>query len=280
MTTRRTGLLLAGSLAAGVAGAIALGQRSFDRLVQRDIDTLLARRAPARAGVVTDEMLHGLPAPVQRHLRFAGVVGKPFAQTVRATQRGVMRLAPEMPAIPLDARVVYTVNPPGFVWDGTLRFGPLPFARARDLYRTGVGKMLVKALALVQVADIEGPEMDRGGMMRYLNETTWFPTALLGDDIAFEAIDDTSARVTFSDHGRSISGTLHIDADGRLVRFAAEQYRASGDGFELTPWQTVTTRYGEMGGYQVPLAGKAVWTLPEGEFTYIELEVTALDDSE
>jgi hypothetical protein len=37
--------------------------------------------------------------------------------------------------------------------------------------------------------------MDQGSMMRYLSEMIWFPTALLGDKISFEPINDETARV-------------------------------------------------------------------------------------
>ena len=73
MTTalQRLAGLAAVALSAGVAvgmGAVLLGRRSFRRLVRSDIQTLFASASTARrAGVVTEEMLAGLPAPVRLH---------------------------------------------------------------------------------------------------------------------------------------------------------------------------------------------------------------------
>ena len=54
----------------------------------------------------------------------------------------------------------------------------------------------------------------------------WFPAAFLTDSISFQAVDDSSARVTLTDHGRAATGTLFIDQQGRLTDFVARRFRA------------------------------------------------------
>ena len=117
---------------AGPAGAELAGRRAFTRLVQRDAQALRTRASPGRAGVVTEEMLSDLPEPVRRYLRYTGVVGRPFPGTVRLHQKGTMRVGPGQRWLPLDAEEHYSVRPPGFVWAGTVRVGPLVVGRARD----------------------------------------------------------------------------------------------------------------------------------------------------
>ena len=134
-----------------------------------------------------------------------------------------MRLQPGQPWMPLDAEEHYSVQPPGFVWAGTVRLGPLPVARARDMYAGGKGRMLVKVASLWPVVDASGEQMDRAAMMRYLSEMIWFPAAFLADNISFEAVDDSSARVTLTDHGRTATGTLVFDQEGRLTNFVARR---------------------------------------------------------
>jgi hypothetical protein len=60
-------------------------------------------------------MLDGLPAPVQRYLVYAGVIGKPMVHTAHLTQTGKMALGPGQPWIPLKAQQCYSVRLPGFV---------------------------------------------------------------------------------------------------------------------------------------------------------------------
>jgi hypothetical protein len=272
-------LLLASvtSLVALGLAALVIGYARFSRLIRRDVEALLAqaRRGPER--IVTEDMLKDLPEPVRRYLTYTGIVGKPLAQTVYIKQQGQMHPGAELPWIPLDFETYYSVEPPGFVWDGTMHVGPLPLARARDLYRNGTGNMLVKAASLVTVVDGKGEEMDLGSMMRFLSEMVWFPSAFLSDNISFEPVDNSSARVTFTHRGRSVSGTLYIDEEGRLTNFVAKQYRTVGGGYELTPWSTPITGYGEFAGLKLPVKGRAVWHLKDGDLEYINSAIIELE---
>jgi deazaflavin-dependent oxidoreductase (nitroreductase family) len=179
--------------------------------------------------------------------------------------------------MPFDAEEFYTVDPPGFVWEGTLRSGPLPVARARDRYQQGKGNMLIKLGALYTIADAVGEEIDQGAMMRYFSEMVWFPTSLLGETASFAPIDDHAVRATFTDHGRSLSATLRFADDGRLTEFVAERYRMVGDRYELRTWSNPITDYGEWEGLQLPVQAKAIWKLPEGDLEYFDVAITALE---
>lgn len=266
---------LAGLAALAVIGAELAGHRAFTRLVRQDVQALRARAAPGRAGVVTEEMLADLPGPVRRYLRYTGVVGKPFPGTIRLHQQGRMRLGPGQGWVSLDAEEHYSVQPPGFVWAGTARLGPLPVARARDMYAGGQGRLLAKVASLWPVVDASGEQMDQGEMMRYLSEMIWFPTAFLAGNISFEAVDDSSARVTLTDHGQTASGTLFFDGEGRVTDFVAQRYRTPGASSPDT-WSTPVTGYGEFEGLRLPARATAVYKLPDGDLEYIDVTVTEL----
>lgn len=257
--------------------AARVGHVRFNRLVKRDVETLLAQSRPERGTVVTEAMLTNLPAPVRRYLTYTGIVGKPLVRTVHLRQKGAMRMGAGQPSIPLDAEEWYTVQPPGFVWEGTLHAGPLPLAGVRDMYRDGTGNMLVKVGSLFTVVDGKGVEMDQGAMMRYLSEMIWFPAAFLGDNISFAAVNETSARVTITDHGRSATGTLVFDTEGRITEFVAEHYRMVNRAYRLGMWFTPITEYGERAGLNLPVRDKAVWRLPEGDLEYFDATITELD---
>ena len=57
---------------------------------------------------VTQEMLNGLPEPVQRYLDYTGVVGKPWVNTVHLKQTGRFRQGLERPWMPMVAEQSYT----------------------------------------------------------------------------------------------------------------------------------------------------------------------------
>jgi len=266
---------------AGLGLLVGLGtgvvrSQAFHRGVRRDVRSLLALVRPSQPTVITEAMVAGLPEPVARYLRYTGVIGRPIAQTVEVIQKGRMRPGPGQPWMALTARQVYSVDPPGFVWAGQILVGPLPVARARDLYLEGQGAMLVTVGSLLTVVDARGPEMDQGSMMRYLSEMMFFPTAFLGANIAFEPIDDQSARVTLTDHGHDVAGTMRFDAVGRLTTFEALRYQLVDGKNELTAWSTPVSSYGQFEGLRIPVRGTAVWKLADGDLTYIDVTVTEL----
>ena len=220
-------------------------------------------------------MLADLPEPVRRYLRYTGVVGRPFPGTIRLRQKGRMRPGPGQPWLPVDAEEHYSVQPPGFVWAGTARVGPLAVARARDMYAEGKGRMLVKVASLWPVVDASGEQMDQAAMMRYLSEMIWFPAAFLAANISFEPVDGSSARVALTDHGRTVTGTMFFDQQGRLTDFVARRYRTAGASDPET-WSTPVTGYGEFEGLRLPARGTAIYKLPGGDLEYIDVTITDL----
>jgi hypothetical protein len=268
---RRFGIAAGLALAAGL-GTELWGRTVFRRLVMNDVQTLLAGSSGREARFITEAMLDGLPEPVQRYLRYTGVIGKPFVRRVHLKQSGRMLLARGTPWIPLKAEQWYSVRPPGFVWYATLHIGRVPMVRARDMYRAGEGHMLIKAPLLVTVADAKGEEIDQGEMVRYLSEMIWFPSAFLEDNVSFEAIDAGSARVILTDSDRTATGTLFFDSEGRLTEFVARRYIGSN----LQTWSVLVTAYGEFEGLKLPVRGKAVWKLADSDHEYIDVTVTAL----
>ena len=262
-------------LAAGIS-AERLGDRTFSRLVQTDVQALLGHASTGDARTVTEELLTGLPAPVRRYLTWTGIIGKPLIHTVYLRQHGKIRPGKGQLWLPLDAEEYYAVQPPGFVWDALLHLGPLPVGRARDMYQRGRGSMLIKAASLVTVANASGEAMDQGSMLRYLNEMMWFPTALLGNNVSFEAVDDTSARVTLTDHGRTATATLRFDEEGRLIEFVAKRSAMASSGSRLATWSVPVIEYGEVEGLRLPVRVKAVWKLADGDLDYIDVRITQL----
>jgi hypothetical protein len=262
----------------GILCALLLGLWRFKGLVQRDVEALFTRAAStSEEALVTEDMLGDLPEPVQRYLRYTGIVGKPFVRTARLEQKGSMYLGAKQGWVPLEAQEHYTVQPPSFVWDATIHRGPLPIARGRDMYAGGKGNMLIKAGSLFTVVNDEGPEMDQGSMMRYLSEMIWFPTAFLEDNISFEEVDDNSARVTLTDRGKSVTGTMYFDEEGRFTDFVATRYRTVEGGYDLETWSTPTYEYGELAGLRLPVRGGAVWKLSDGDLKYGDITIMELE---
>lgn len=125
------------------------------------------------------------------------------------------------------------------------------------------------------LADEHGSELAAAGLMRYLNETMWFPAALLGPNVTIAPVDDGSFQVSLTDRGETAKAVLFVDAEGRLTNFRASRYSAATR--RLETWETPVGGYREIDGLNLPTTGFAVWKLASGDLDYIELEVTGID---
>jgi hypothetical protein len=275
----RWGVNVAALLAAAASSATVLvpsAYKSFGGDTDEAMASVLAGRTGSRV-LVTEEMVARLPEPVQRYMRFAGVIGTAIPETVRLTQTGRIRADAESGWMNFTATEVYSTSPPAFVWKVSLPSERMPLAIGRDLYLGGRGGIEIRFAALAPLAAAEGPEIDQGALMRFLNEMTWFPAAFLGPHVSWRGIDGDSAEVTLTDRGRSVSAVMTFAADGRPTGFTAERYRMVGGGYELDTWSTPFTSFGEFNGVTVPVAGTGVWELPGGDLDYIELTVTGVE---
>jgi hypothetical protein len=230
----------------------------------------------ANTAIVTEANLSGLPAPVQRYMRFSGVIGKPWIENVRLKYTGTFRMSPDKPWMSLAATQFYTTNPPGFLWKARFKILGVPFMFASDLYKNRHSHMLGRVAGLFTVVDGQGEEVDQGTMVRYLQEMTWFPTAYLGDNIQWAAVDDHAADVTFTDSGRSVTGRMYFDDSGRMLNFVAQRYGEFEGKFVMKTWSTPMTEYAQINGMTIPIAGLGVWQLPSVDFSYINVHVDEL----
>jgi hypothetical protein len=226
---------------------------------------------------VTPDLLTRLPPAGQRYMTATGVLGQPWTETARIRYEGQFRLGADKPWMPITATQVYTTNPPAFHWDARFKMYGLPLVRGSDTYKDGHGHMFGRAVGVVPVFDARGDELDQGCMLRYLNEMTWFPIALLGENITWRAVDDDSADVTFTDCGKSVTARLFFDAAGRLTNFVAQRYREHQGSYTLDTWTTPMTEYGVLGGLNLPIRGQAVWKLPGGDLPYADLRLTSIE---
>jgi hypothetical protein len=76
------------ALVALVAAGIGASYWSFSNSISDEVAALDAAARPPDPGIVTDEMIAGLPATAQRYLRYAGIVGTSLPRLVHLTQKG------------------------------------------------------------------------------------------------------------------------------------------------------------------------------------------------
>lgn len=250
------------------------GPRSFQAQYDRDAAAGLARMRDTR--IVGDADLAPLPAPVQRYLRLAGVVGQPRVQNYRVRFRGRIRSAPDSAWMPFEAEQQSFTDQPTRLFHMRARMFGLPvdvFHRLIDGHAT----MRVKVVGVFPMVDARGPEMDRAESVTLFNDMCLLaPGTLVSPAITWEPIDARSTRARFRHGEHTITATLAFGAEGRLENFwSDDRTRSSPDGKTFTPhrFSTPVRDYRAFGPLTLAGHGDAQWRLPEGEFIYGEFEL-------
>lgn len=259
----------------GALLAVVLAYIRFQQTVNREIKDLFKNARKEDKIMITADMLDGLPDPVRRYLLYSEIVGKTLVRTVHIKQVGKFRTGVEQPWMDMVADQYYTVDPPGFIWNATLKIGGLPILRVRDRYAGGQGNMQAKLAAIYPLFNESGDKLSQAAMVRYLSEMIWFPASFLGKNILWKAIDDHSAEVALTDLGKTVSAKMVFDDEGRLVYLIAKRYNQQTDSFE--DWETPIDEYGELAGLRLGVRGRAIWHLETGDLPYIDVTLTEVE---
>ena len=270
-------VMLAVAVGYGFAAHGPTGARAeYRRLVR----TALTDLPPSE--LVTDVDLAGLPGPVARYVRRSGALGQPRVVNFRAGIHGRIRAAADAPWMTFVGEQVnsYGRQPVRlFFIDATMSGLPV------DVLHSFVGpaaRMHVKLCSLVTMADVTGPEMNRGETVTLFNDLCLFaPAALVDAPIEWEPIDDHHVGAMFTNGAETIRAELCFDDDGDLIDFVSDdRYRSIDNGkrFVSQRWSTPVDRHRSFGSRRAFASGSGVWHAPEpeGDFAYLEIEIDAI----
>lgn len=212
-----------------------------------------------------------LPIPVAQYFEHVLQPGSPAADTVTFTQRGEFRMGEaEDSWRPFTATQVFSVHTPGFVWDARIAAAPLMPVHVRDSYIDGTGGMVASVLGLFTVMNAPSTSaLDAGALQRYLAEAVWFPQALRGPNVAWESLDERSARATVTDRGTVVSLVYEFADDHTIARiWTPARAREVQGTFVDTPWEVVCLDWELRNGTRIPTRCEVSWHLDSGLFTY------------
>jgi hypothetical protein len=264
--------------------AIVVGRAIRDWNTERETAKLRRTADTSRTEVVRMADLDEVPQPVRDY--FANVLrdGQQYVTTAQLEQEGELRPGDaDSEWKPFTATQYITTDPPGFLWDATVRFWPLIDLRIDDRYRDGSGRASVSLLGVLPLGgDEANPELDEGELLRYLAEAVWYPTALLpSEGVEWEAIDDDTAAATLEYGGVTATLTFHFNEEDEVTKVHAEQRpRRVDGGYEPTPWTGRWHEYETRNGMRVPTAGEVIWHLPDGDMDAWRGRVTAISYDE
>jgi hypothetical protein len=260
-----------------VLGAVVVGfllQGPLSLRAEYDGDVGRALERAALAAPITDADLARLPDPVRRYLRVTGVVGRPRVHNFRVRMHGRIRSGPDARWLPLTAEQYNFVDPVArlFYLNGSMFMIPvLGYHR----YVGPSATMRVEAAGLVRLVDVSGPEMNQGETVTVFNDMcVMAPATLVDRAIAWEPVDERTARATFTNAGQTIHAELSFNEAGELSNFwSNDRYQTSPDGATVkrVRWSTPLRAYRSFDGVRLASGGEGRWHEVDGEYVYIEL---------
>ncbi len=257
---------------AAFGAAFWVGTVRWNSATSQIVAKLEATDARQGAAAVSFGKFDKLPAPVARYFRMALRDGRPLVRSARIVHRGEFLTNPKHNGwSTFTSTQNFSVDPPGFVWDASIRFAPLTDVRVRDSYLSGKGAMEATTLAIVPVMNQrDRNELNEAALQRYLAESVWFPTALLpASGVVWTAIDGSRALATLADSGVKVSLEFTFNEKSEITRiYSPGRYREASGKYALAPWVVQVRAYEERGGMRIPMEGEVSWQLPEGPQPY------------
>lgn len=232
---------------------------------------------PPRPNLAPADLVE-LPDPIRRYVVRSGALGRPRPQNMRVVLDAAMYRAPG--TAPMTARSVqYTAFArPTRVFLMHARMFGLP-VRALHVYAHEQARFTVRVASLVTMVDLRGEQISAAETVTVLNDICLMaPAALVDPRLAWEHVDDATARVTFTNGPHRVTATLAVDDDDELVGFWSDDRPDASTGtFAPMRWSTPVTGYADADGRHLPHRGRAVYDRPDGPFTYGEVTIRSVD---
>ncbi len=266
-----------------VAVGLNWGSLRFENAWRQDVLDNLALSRPLTTEMLTENELTPLPAPVQRYLRYAGVVGKPKVKNMRIVFEGEMRDRGKDWFPFRSVQYNFFQEPTRLFFMKGKMFGITVPGYHR--YLEGKATMDIRLFGWFPVVYKAGDLMNQTETVTLFNDLCLMaPAALIDDRIVWETIDDSTAKATFTNRGITISAILYFNEQGQLINFVSND-RSVIDEMREYPFSTPVSDYQHINGFHLIAKGDAVWHYPEGKFTYgkfilkeIEYNVSDLKD--
>jgi hypothetical protein len=248
-----------------------LGSVRFEGRYRQDVQNGQERVRGLPAATITEADLQTLPPPVQRYLRYAGVVGKPKVVSMVAEMTGEMRQQGRA-FFPLTAEQHNYFDRPTrlFFMKGRM-FGLVVPGYHR--YQDKSARMDVRLFGLLPLVKVDGAAMFEADTVTLFNDMCLLaPAALIDKRITWQSIDELTVQGTFANQGVTISAMLYFNDEGQLVNFISHDRWDVSD-MKQYPWSTPVSRYRNLNGANLPTYGEAIWHYPDGDFVYGRLEI-------
>ena len=244
------------------AAVLSYGSYRFEKGYQNDVKENLQRTNILKTDLLTEPDLLPLPEPVQRYLKYAGVLNNPKLKNMRIVFEGQMREKGK-DFFPFTCEQYNFFDEPTrlFFMKAKMKGITVP---GYHKYSNATALMDIRLFGLFPVVKKAGKDMNQAETVTLFNDMCLMaPASLIDKRITWQAIDSNSAKATFANHGISITAILYFDEKGQLIDFISNDRDVNN-----YPFSTPVSNYKNINGINIMTYGETIWHYPDGKFVY------------
>jgi hypothetical protein len=216
-----------------------------------------------------------LPEPVKKYIRYTGCIGKPIVNNFSINFLGKIRDHAKPVWMELTSEQYNFIKTPKrlFYLDATMKGLPLA---GFHCFKNGVAFMDIRLLSIFKVEYQSGAVMNTSETVTFFNDMcVMAPGALIDKRIEWLEVVGNKVKASFTNNGITISAWLYFNEKGEMVNFVSEDRSALGANGETSKykWSTPMRDYKNINGYRLASYAEAIYTYPEGDFTYATFEL-------
>lgn len=222
--------------------------------------------------ILIEEDIASLPEPVKRYFHTCGYLGKPKTAYMEIYYPdATFSFGKDRAPIKIEYTQYNGVKKPDRIaYIGSRMYG-LPF-EGLDSLIGGAGSMRGMLAKAFTVFDYSGDEMGKSGLVTFLSECLFTPTAALQSFIRWEPVDKDRAKATLTYGDVSVSGTFTFNDAGEMLSFETDDRSVAEDGgiSRQVKWSVRCGEYEETGGVKRPTDFEAIWHYEDGDLVYFD----------
>ncbi len=258
-----------GTIANGLILIVAIAgwaTQNFETRYINDVKANLLRTNTIQPDLLTEGDMQQLPLPVQKYLRYCGVVNKPKVKNFRIVFDGEMRDKGKAYFPFRSVQYNFFDEPTRLFFMKAKMFGIM--VPAYHSYENAHATMQVKLLGLFNVVNVKGVEMNMAETVTVFNDMCLMaPATMIDKRIEWAAIDSLSAKATFTNGINKISAILYFNEQGQLINFTSDDRYAKSD-MKRYRFSTPVKEYTQIDGKPIWKYGETIWHYPDGAFVY------------
>lgn len=254
-----------------------IGDYFFSKKIQNETIKLFKNVKYIKSSNLNKSEITHLPEIIQKWIVFSGALEQPKTIMVKLQQRGEMKLKPKSKWMPFNAQQIYNCTNPSFIWSAYVKILPNIYFAGRDKFIDGRSEMQIKLLSLISIVNQKSSKkLNLSAMHRFLAEICWFPSVAINSYIKWETIDAISAKAIMTYKNKQVSGVFKFKENGALISFEADRFYGGKDTAQLKKWFIEILEHKQFNNITIPNKCKVTWKLNEGDFNWLNLEITKL----